>query len=268
MPLQAYMDDSGNTPHGGASHQDRFVLAGFVATAAKWEIFSNQWVEVLNRAPKIEYFKMNALEDGNAPFVTEFGMTVAREFRLQKMNELTEVILNLEPLPVVVSLKWEEYECIARGNVHPKIDSPYAVLFYQAMRYVHEFEIIVNRLYPERNFGFLPVDFIFDEQGQIGLQALQWYARLADVVPEPYKTMIGNTPVFRNDRDMVPLQAADMLAWHIRRAYAYPQEKLPFLRRIATASDGIHINEVGENALRQFVELNKQADPDELAKGF
>jgi Protein of unknown function (DUF3800) len=268
MVLQAYIDDSGNTPQGETAHQDRFVLAGFAATAPKWEKFSDRWSEVLNKNPKIEYFKMNAVADGGKPFITESGMTIAHEFRLQKLNELAEVILGLEPLPIVVSLRWHEYERIVRGNVPAKLDSPYAVLFYQSMRYMHEFQIKVNKLLPERGFGFLPVDFIFDEQGAVGPQALQWHTRLAQVVPEPYKTMMGNTPVFRNDVAVVPLQAADMLAWHIRRAYAYPHERRVFLDRLAGISDGIEINELGERSLSQFVELSKRADREELDRGF
>jgi hypothetical protein len=266
MLLQAYVDDSGNTPQGKDAHQDRFVLAGFVMAAEKWELFSDRWAAALSRPPKIEYFKMNAVEDGGKPFITESGLILAREFRLQKMNEVAQVIAELEPLPVVASLKWDDYERMVRGKVHPKLDSPYAILFYQIQRAAHEFQIAVNKMFPERNFGFHRVDFVFDKQGPVGEQASQWHAKLAQVVPEPYKTMMGNTPVFRDDRDIVALQAADMLAWHVRHGYAYPRDMMPALERILP--EGSTINEVGERALHQFVELSQRADRDELERGF
>lgn len=37
--------------------------------------------------------------------------------------------------------------------------------------------------------------------------------------------MIANTPMFKDDRLLNPLQAADMLAWHIRREHQFPDEE-------------------------------------------
>jgi hypothetical protein len=74
------------------------------------------------------------------------------------------------------------------------------------------------------SFGYQPVDFIFDDQGQAGQKCLQWYAGLRERVSEPHRTMISNTPQFKDDRQLSPLQAADMLAWHIRREHEFPGE--------------------------------------------
>jgi hypothetical protein len=43
-------------------------------------------------------------------------------------------------------------------------------------------------------------------------------------VQEPHRTIIARHPQFKDDKELTPLQAADMLAWHIRRAYTHPQE--------------------------------------------
>jgi hypothetical protein len=73
-------------------------------------------------------------------------------------------------------------------------------------------------------YGMQPVDFIFDDQGIAGLKCLDWYGALREKVGEPHRTMIANTPMFKNDRLLNPLQAADMLAWHIRRQHQFPDE--------------------------------------------
>jgi hypothetical protein len=52
MVLQAYVDDSGNSPNSHA-----FVLAGFAAPWGAWAKFCDDWQTVLNRPPGAAYFK-------------------------------------------------------------------------------------------------------------------------------------------------------------------------------------------------------------------
>ncbi len=39
--------------------------------------------------------------------------------------------------------------------------------------------------------------------------------------------LLGNPPRFESDRRVMPLQAADMLAWNLRRRISYPDEQRP-----------------------------------------
>jgi hypothetical protein len=64
-----------------------------------------------------------------------------------------------------------------------------------------------------------PVDFTFDEQGGLGDDAALWYGWLKDERNPSIRKLMGSTPIFRNDKEVVPLQAADMYAWHLRREY-------------------------------------------------
>jgi hypothetical protein len=41
-----------------------------------------------------------------------------------------------------------------------------------------------------------------------------------DVAPSHLKEYIGARPIFRDEIKVLPLQAADMLAWHVRRSFA------------------------------------------------
>ena len=62
-----------------------------------------------------------------------------------------------------------------------------------------------------------PIDFIFDQRGE--------KEQVGDPVSEVFKTMcdpairdrVGNEPRFERDEDFLPLQAADLLAWHVRK---------------------------------------------------
>jgi methionine aminopeptidase len=61
--------------------------------------------------------------------------------------------------------------------------------------------------------------------------------------------VMGSTPVFRDDKKMLPLQAADLLAWHLRRRKEprYANEIRPAIQRII----GNHLEaEITESVLR------------------
>lgn len=46
--------------------------------------------------------------------------------------------------------------------------------------------------------------------------------------------MISGRPQFEDDKDLLPLQAADMLAWHLRKAHevSTPPRRLPESKRV------------------------------------
>jgi hypothetical protein len=67
--------------------------------------------------------------------------------------------------------------------------------------------------------GAPPVDFIFDEQGGVGAQAAMVYRWLKEAQDPSIRDLLGAPPIFRDDKQVVALQAADMLAWHLRREH-------------------------------------------------
>jgi len=70
----------------------------------------------------------------------------------------------------------------------------------------------------EEHGSKLPVDFIFDNQNSTGRDALIWYDFLRKDGSDRWRSLLGGTPQFKDDKQILPLQAADMLAWHLRRA--------------------------------------------------
>jgi hypothetical protein len=63
----------------------------------------------------------------------------------------------------------------------------------------------------------LPTDFIFDEQELQGEDALWAYEYSRETQPKPIRDLLGTRPIFADDKTVYPLQAADILAWHVRR---------------------------------------------------
>ncbi len=212
--LKCYADDSGS--HKG-DDSNLFVLAGYLMEEERWESFAEQWDIQLKRDFPVQFFHMTDAEYGDGEFE---GMDLV--FRERKIKDLALVIADNQPTPIAVSLDKREYDSIVKGVASKERDNPYALLLFQLMRGIAEFQKWREQIHgrePE------PVEFVFDNQGPEELKALSWYAGLVEAVPEPYKTIMANTPVFRNDRDILPLQAADMLAWHVRRGTERPDEE-------------------------------------------
>jgi hypothetical protein len=211
--LQGYIDDSG-------SHDENlFVLAGYVLPAEQWATFSDQWSICLRKEPQIRCFKMADAEYGDGYFT---GMR--EEFRRLKIRELSEVITAHKPMGLSCSLRWDDYKRILRGRIPSDMDNPYVLLFWGILRLMHEWQRHLG--------GYHKVDFDFDEQGADAIQAVKWYPEIKARVPEPYKSMLGRTPTFLDDEEVVPLQAADMLAWHVRRLKEFPDESRPVFKTI------------------------------------
>jgi hypothetical protein len=251
--FKTHIDDSGNTDH--RSDGTHFVLAGYLLPVKHWESFADVWAYQLAQPPQVKCFKMRQCESGKEGYFA--GM--AEEFRLCKLRDMAKVIAHFAPMAFTTHLRHDEYKAIVAGKVHPKLDSPYAILFYQIIRLVHEWQIDGNKKNPA--MGFHPVDFVFDEQGQVGTRALRWYPALKANVREPYKRMFGALPEFKDDCLVVPLQAADILAWHIRRRLEFPEEDRPILDQISEHHAGF---EIDAESLHDFVELTKRVDPQTL----
>jgi hypothetical protein len=72
----------------------------------------------------------------------------------------------------------------------------------------------------------LPADFVFDEQGDIGIETVLWFSYMKYLQPPHIQELMGSTPIFRDDKLVVPLQAADLIAWHKRRRIDNPDEDM------------------------------------------
>jgi hypothetical protein len=67
-----------------------------------------------------------------------------------------------------------------------------------------------------------PVDFTFDEQQPGEKREVTTYWNIAkERYSRRWRRRMGRDPVWDNDQNLKPLQAADMLAWSTRRAAAY-----------------------------------------------
>lgn len=220
--LQAFVDDSA-TDDG----EQRLFLAGYIHTADKWILFSDAWKEALQLNPPIEYFKMSEANSLKGQF---WGWSVPDKDA--KILALARVIRHFKPVSIHCSISRRDVKALMKGKVPYGFADPYGYVFSGIMLPLARQQL--------KHSNRVPIDFIFDNQEGIGEEAKFWYKQIRDTQPTAVKKLLSVEPLFRNDRDVLPLQAADMLAWHIRRHAERADPKEWFVPDYM-ATDGQHI---------------------------
>lgn len=196
--MQAFVDDS------AWDYGDRrYFLCGYINTAERWIEFSENWDRVLKEPPEISYF--HAVEAQNLRGEFSGWSNAAR---VRKVVQLAKVIQDSNPWGFSTWFNRSALDGEHLNSVPRVLQHPFQVAFWGA--------IYATAGLHEQAGMELPVDFIFDEQmGQevLTIALLDWIGQEDPRI----KKVVGSSPIFRNDKDFMPLQAADMLAWHIRR---------------------------------------------------
>lgn len=197
--FSAYIDDS------GSEEDDKtLVLAGWVQSASVWAAFSHSWQAELAKPPAIAYLHMVEAERRRGPF-----QGWDEQQRDRKVAALANIIIGYKPWFLECSVSRKQYEEILGPVIPYDLRGPYFPCFYAMILKLTQWHLTMRNTFP--------IDFIFDEQGAIGARAVVWYEFVKSTQPTPIRQLLGSTPVFKDDKKVAPLQAADMLAWHLRR---------------------------------------------------
>lgn len=198
--LQGYVDDSGSE-----GTREPFIVGGYLAQVEVWAHFSDAWKAELDREPQIRYFKMREAAAGNGEFAG-----VPMEVRRYKIRNLLKIIKDHDLDGVYSFLEWSDYRNSILPRLRGPMRNPFSLLFYGVL------DAII--LY-EKQKGIFPetVDLDFDEQGEAGHFAILLYPLVKRDPSPDIQAVLGRTPTMLNDINVVPLQAADMLAWNVRR---------------------------------------------------
>jgi len=190
--LQVYIDDS--TEAG-----EVLILAGYVASAERWGAFSQKWQEQLSMRPRWRRFKMQEV----AAMDSDEGWERARHhYKIIKDHVLADVR---------VAIPIRQLKRVAAALALPKwAADPYFIAWKT---------IIALMIVSNKQAGFnQPIDFYFDEQSQKGRLLDTWdhMKRRMRIRDARY---VRNPPAFRSDDELMPLQAADFVAWWTRKKY-------------------------------------------------
>lgn len=186
LMLTVFCDDS------GSNYKTPFcVVAGYVATAEQWMEFSDEWAQLLGRS-KLKYLKMSEARSLNGQFLG--WCAKERDAQLIRFAEAIYRHLNQGVGSFVSN---ESYKYHVKGQLPRTVDHPYFLCRLG----------MVNAIIAGAEEK---VDFVFDRQGEgYERRVAQMHAALTENVLG-LGDRIG-TLSFANSRDVVPLQAADML---------------------------------------------------------
>jgi hypothetical protein len=207
LMLKAFTDDSGSDPK-SCSRGPVFVMAGYLANIETWNNASTHWQEVLDAPPKLCWFKSTGVQNRTKP---PFELWNPEDVE-RKVEQLSKVIQQAQLTSFVLAMYWDDFAKAKQEFVHTTDLEPYGMLFGGVMAHVTRF-IVENRLGES-------VQFEFDEQGMIGQRALSEFWDAREMLPKSRADLIVGPPGFGNDKKVLPLQMADMLAWGIRRYIA------------------------------------------------
>ncbi len=202
--MLAYFDASGSM-----GNSPVFVMAGYVGRFVDWKKFTPEWQTGLDTPKAIDYFKMSEAWARRGEF--QGWHSEDRDARLR----LLAPIVNKHALAAVVSVipvkSWKQHFV---GRLEKTYHNrPYYFAFHgvisNAIKYMHAKGIKEK------------IDCIFDSEGGEPIaEIIDGFSRFAELAPDHLKEYIGDPPTFRDEKKILPLQAADLLAWHVRRVYA------------------------------------------------
>lgn len=206
MVTQIYVDESGKGGDGPI-----FVLACVEANSADWEQLASEWAGVRDSDPKIEYFSMAECWAGQGEF-----RDVPKLVRWNKALEFAKVARRNVRRAHCFNVGHALFKKLFHGRIDRRYDDPYYFMLTDAV------EEIVTRIV--REDSSIRIQFIFDRQLQFEQDVQNWFqaivpAKIREVDATYGEVLIGN-PSFDDEKRVVPIQVADMIAWHERRLFA------------------------------------------------
>lgn len=236
-----YIDDSGkNDP-------PVFVLAGFIAKPDQWIAFSDRWNAALAKPPAMAYFKMVEARRKRGEF-----KGLSAQDRDDRLLELALIIKEHAMLGISVSIPHAAYEKVYTGKMMPWFDTPYNLAFFLVMAAAQKYLSALG--------NNDEIEFIFDRSLEYEKHLAKSFPTVLAGMPAEIAARFSTNPAFIDDKLAVPLQAADLLAWHIRRSWRDEEEGL---RKLSVAgpvlADILGVNEVWfEHDLRYLFETGKK----------
>ena len=231
--LRAFVDDSASDVG-----EQRLFMAGYVARADTWELFADTWADALMASPSITYLRMVEANGRRGEF--QGWDERSRDIKLLR---LSRIIRYFEPLSFEFSINRQLYYRAVKPVAARGLGNPYFPCAYSVVSGV-------ARFIKSQNIR-LPIEFIFDEQREISADINLFFEWMKASLPKEVRKLINGNPLFRDDKLFLPLQAADMIAWHIRREHEMGGSGLGMANALRNP-DGHIISHIDDNLIRSW----------------
>ena len=184
--LQVYADDS-------KSREEVLVLAGYVGHLEQWQKFSVEWQRLLDEHPKWDEFKMKR--------------AARHPERALKFYRVVEKY-------AAVSVA-----CVVEIQALRTLCDEFALPDFCRNPYNWAFKALPGATYMRLgNVGAqYPMEFIFDDRGEERTVRDAWPFFFMGMPSNAQRIMSPAKPRFERSHEVLPLQAAEIAAWHARK---------------------------------------------------
>lgn len=194
--LTAYYDETGSAK----DINQKFVgMAGFVSTSEEWEILERKWKFILKEF-KVPYFHMKEYAHSEGVFK---GWKGKEEKRRRIFGSLLKTIAEVKPFPVGCIFSAEDFRSLPEKD-QKLVDDPYYLSFIACVGIPLEF---LQNAPPD-----VKLATVFGEHGVFASKAREFYRRMKEMYQAGDRLY---SPDFRDMREFVPLQAADIIAYEL-----------------------------------------------------
>lgn len=229
--FKAFFDESGNDV-------EVFLMAGWLAHFKEWEKFSEAWDTELKSSPSVKYFNHNEAMGLKCQF-----KSWKDRGRDDKLISLAGVIARHQLVGIVGALSIPKFKVLYGGSILPKKTLRSVIKFTEPYHHACQSVISATLAYQvvmAKNFAD-QVDCVFDEGVPFLNDCIVNYPKLKKVLPDKAQAIAG-TIVRGNDKHIIALQSADMLAG---------QELIKF----RTAASPAPLTAMGEGKITEFNSL-------------
>lgn len=200
--FSAYMDETGHS----RDERQKFVgIAGLIAPVASWETFERKWKATL-KAYKLPYFHMKEF----AHWEKTFRDWKDKEAKRKKL--LGKLILHIEtthPLPFGAIMPMDAFRSFTKEQ-QGYLRDPYFLCFQSLVAACSS--ILEGKKVPDEE----KVALIFSDQVEFRSRALEIYKNVEDA---GFYVRRSTPPVFRDMREDMALQAADIIAYEMHKEF-------------------------------------------------
>lgn len=254
-----------------------YVVAGFIGAQLVTAKLELRWRDLLNKY-EIEYFKASELSAGTGQFQkfrddpSEYNFRPFSQRELDQFKEIntafTDVIVNAEALyGIGAAVILPDLERLQAEYPHAnKLPRPYFMCAQLVLVEAGNEMLRENR--PPRGHETCFLRPIFDSHEEFSSRAKQAWDGFCEKNPNCSKFLLP--PHYESDKDYLTLQAADLLAFEVRKLVFMQRRNMqkrrePF-KRMVQAGNIIRTFKVNYEALKLIADANIGSNPEEIAK--
>jgi hypothetical protein len=190
-----------------------YVMAGYVQSVEVWERFSDEWAAVLEASPSLRAFHMSevwsALRSTGTLRETNSFFGWKKEEIQTKLDALTSIIRKYHPWSIECRLSSSDFKTHIEEVAPYDLRSPWLWCYFGIIKKLAELHLTMGLSDK--------VELVFDEKDEEVNRALFFYQGFTEFFTPAQRAMLSGSPQFKDDEKVVPLQAADILVWTLRR---------------------------------------------------